>query len=258
MDAKSGAPCWASLVAHDADSARHFYSSVLGWEYRSGGTDGSYTVAHDADGAPVAGLAAMPTQAGWPASWSAYFSVDSADDAASRVTERGATVAVGPVRFGGGRTVLAADQVGAVFGLWEGGEIAGWQVGRFGSPAWLELHTGDPFAAAVFYGEVVGWATDETSSNEVTFEHDEVFVRSNGHIVAGMRGVMSAHEPDHDAVSRPHWRVYFRVPDVDRVAQTAMAAGGHLEGPPTDTKLGRVAVFRDPEGARFAVISGEG
>ncbi|MET8748036.1 hypothetical protein [Streptomyces sp. NPDC004728] len=67
-------------------------------------------------------------------------------------------VGVGPVSYPpGGRAALVADREGATFGIWKGGVLVEWSFGVERSPAWLEFHTGDGFAATVFYGEVLGW-----------------------------------------------------------------------------------------------------
>lgn len=267
-----GAPCWVSLLTRDLAAAQHFYGALLGWTFRPGSQRlGPYVVAM-ADGVPVAGVGAT-SQVGMPASWTAYFHADSADTVAERVRERGATVAVGPVPFGRGRVAWAADPAGAVFGIWEGDSDPGWHSGTLaGSPAWIELRTGDAFAAAIFYGEVFGWDNDNDNDTDadtdadtgaegagkpgrcdVCYEHDRVLLRIDGKTAAGLRGGVSTPDPK----IRSRWQVYFAVDDVDSVARHAVALGGSVEAPPGDSPYGRVATLRDFEGGLFSVTARE-
>ncbi|MGP3981617.1 VOC family protein [Streptomyces sp. KR80] len=240
-------------MAHDLKAAQDFYAAVLGWHYKPGFQgQGSYSVAL-AHGTPVAGLAATARTLGFPVSWTAYFAADSADRVAERVRERSATVAVGPIEFGKGRVVWAADPQDAVFGIWEGEVDPDWRVRRRGSgaPAWLELRTRDPFAAALFYGEVFDWDAKEADRLDVRYEDEHVVVRIGGHMVAMLcgGGVESAPDPH----VRPQWHVHFCVDDVEAAARQVLAAGGAVVSPPADSTVGPVAAFRDPEGALFHV-----
>lgn len=268
-----GAPCWVSLLVHDLPAAEHFYGSLLGWAFRPGSQRlGPYAVALK-DDVPVAGIAAAARRLGMPVTWTAYFHVDSADIAAGRVRERGATLAVGPVPFGRGRVAWAADPAGAVFGIWEGEADPGWQVDRTaGAPAWIELRTGDAFAAAIFYGEVFGWGSDEPGRCDVGYEHDRVVLRVDGRTAAGLRGepppggragrergtVRQGGRPGvPDPRIQPRWHVYFWVDDVADVARHADALGGSVASPPADSPFGRVATLRDPAGGQFSVTARE-
>jgi len=251
-----GAPCWVSLITHDLKAAQDFYATVLGWEYRPGFGRDEYVVA-SAGGTPVAGIGALAHSMGFPVSWSAYFAVESADKAADRIRERGATVAVGPIEFGPGRVAWVADQAGATFGIWEGRIDPEWRVGRgTGTPAWLELRTRDVFESAIFYSEVLGWDVEPPDRCDMRYEHDQVFVRIDGRTVAGIRG--GAVEAAPDPRVRPRWHVYFCVSDVDAAAESAAAAGGMVVSPPRQGYYGREATVRDPEGGMFTVTSDQG
>ncbi|HXS83055.1 MAG TPA: VOC family protein, partial [Methylomirabilota bacterium] len=53
-----------------------------------------------------------------------------------------------------------------------------------------------------------------------------------------------------------HWLPYFAVSSVDASAQKAGALGAQTFVPPTDIPgTGRFAVFADPQGATFAIIT---
>jgi hypothetical protein len=52
-----------------------------------------------------------------------------------------------------------------------------------------------------------------------------------------------------------HVLVYFAVHDCDETCETAVRLGGRVTSPPFDTPHGRIAVLRDDQGARFAVLA---
>ncbi|MEV4431669.1 VOC family protein [Streptomyces sp. NPDC049555] len=245
-----GQPCWVSLLTADLPAAQDFYSAVLGWTYRPGSLGEGFMVALS-DGQPVAGLSDAARGLGVAVNWTCYFAVGDADLVASRVRERGATVAVGPLTVGRGRVALAADPAGAVFGFWEGEKLSSWSIGAGSAPAWLELRTRDAFAAAMFYGEIFEWAVERPDRCEVRYEDDAVTVESHGRTVACLRG--GAVEADPDPRIRPRWHVYFRVEDVEKAVEAALAAGGALVSEPAHSRAGRAATLRDPEGGLFTI-----
>ncbi|MFE4538487.1 VOC family protein [Streptomyces scopuliridis] len=248
----NGAPCWVSLMARDLDAAQVFYGAVLGWSFRPTALGDEFSLALN-NGAAVAGIGALAPSLQAAVAWTPYFAVADADLVSARIRERGATVAVGPLPMHTGRATLAADPDGAVFGFWEGRTIAGWSVGRGSAPARLELRTRDAFSAAIFYGQVLGWGSDEKESCEVHYEDDQVLVRDGAHTVAALRG--GAIESAPDPQIRPRWHVYFRVADVTAAARAAAAAGGLVVTPPDLTPAGEEATLRDPDGGLFTVVS---
>ncbi|WP_405987234.1 VOC family protein [Streptomyces sp. NBC_00872] len=240
-------------MARDLRGVQNFYGRALGWTFRPTTLGDEFRVAL-ADGFAVAGIGALATSLQAAVTWTPYFLVDDADTAAARVRERGATIAVGPLAMPTGRATLAADPDGAVFGFWEGETIPGWSVGRGSGPARLELRTRDAFAAAIFYGQVLVWGSDERESCEVHYEDHQVMVRDGTHTVAALRG--GAVESAPDPQIRPRWHVYFRVPDVDSAVVAASAAGGVVVAPPAPSGPGgpgREATLRDPDGGLFTI-----
>ncbi|MCE7083427.1 VOC family protein [Streptomyces sp. ST2-7A] len=250
-----GVPGRISLTVRDLRAVQDFYAVVLGWEYEPRPGNGVAQCSALADGMVVGALGAVSGSAGVPGAWTPHFLVDSADRIAGRVRDRGATVAVGPLRVGEGRAVWAADPAGAVFGLWEGPGDPVWRGGCGpGAPAWLELRTDDPFASAMFYGNVFEWDAPDHEYVDIGFEHDRVVVRVEGRTVARMYGGGLEEAPD--PILRPSWQVHFRVRDVDASARVATAAGGSVTLGPHDTPFGRGATLRDPEGALFHLVAG--
>ncbi|NJQ00295.1 VOC family protein [Streptomyces zingiberis] len=248
-----GAPCWVSLITADLQEAMDFYGRVLGWEYKPGFHRREYRVAH-LGGVPVAGVGALARTMGFPVAWSPYFAVSSADRAADRIRERGATVAVGPIEFGPGRVAWAADPTGAPFGIWEGVTEPKWPVRRGpGFPAWLELRTRDVFAATIFYSETLGWDTEPPERCEVRYVNEEVLLRVEGRPVGGLRG--GALEEAPDPRIRPRWHVHFCAVDVNAAVERAVAAGGEVVVPPEESEHGLRAKVRDSQGGLFTLTS---
>ncbi|WP_098897522.1 VOC family protein [Streptomyces sp. st77] len=248
-----GIPCWVSLMTRDLRAAQDFYGTVLGWTFRSGTLGEGFSVAH-VGALPVAGIGQIAPGLPTAVSWTPYFAVPNADTAASRVRERGGTIAVGPIRIGPGRGAMAADREGAAFGFWEG-RTPPWSFGRDSAPASLELRTSHAFDCAIFYAEVFGWASEEPGGCEVGYAYlqDAVVVRQGGRTVATLRGGGDASSPD--TLLRPRWHVRFQVEDLEAVTDAARAAGG-TAGPPVDSPAdGSEAVIRDPDGAVFTVCA---
>ncbi|MFC4031838.1 VOC family protein [Streptomyces polygonati] len=246
-----GAPCWVNLSARDLESAEKFYGSVLGWEFRSTSMGDHFAIALR-HGKPIAGIGAVASDMQVAVVWTPYFAVPDIDEAAGRIRERSATVALGPVAFASGRAMVAADRDNAVFGLWEGRLPNGWETWHEQGPVVLRLRTRDAFEAAIFYGGVLRWADGKPGGALVSYENEEVVVRSRGEIVArlGSGAVEAAPDPG----IRPHWEVQFAVEDVAACITAARALGGTLIGSGTSGD-GAYAELGDPDGGRFTVVA---
>jgi predicted enzyme related to lactoylglutathione lyase len=250
-DPARGAPCWVSLAARDLEGPEKFYGSVLGWQFRPTSLGDRFVVAMTG-GRPVAGIGAVAAELQVAVAWTPYFAVGQADEAAARIRERSATVALGPMAFAvSGRALLAADRDGAVFGVWDGRMPGGWQTWRDEGPVVVRLRTRDAFEAAIFYGGVLEWDKDHPDAVTVAYEDDEVVVRSRGSVVARLSSGAVGAAPDPDL--RPHWSVQFRVPDVRACAEAARDMGGSVLDRGR-SPAGEYAELRDPDGARFTVL----
>jgi predicted enzyme related to lactoylglutathione lyase len=249
-DVPRGAPCWAQLTARDLRSAEKFYGSVLGWDFRNTTLGDHFAVALSS-GRPVAGIAGLATDLQIAVGWTPYFFVPQLDEAAARIRERSATVALGPVAFASGRALLAADRDGAVFGVWDGRLPTGWETWNDQGPITLRLRTRDAFEAAIFYGGVLTWADGSPDHCTVDYEHEEVVVRSRGAVVARLSS--GAVEAAPDPAIRPHWDVQFTVADLDAAVAAARDLGGALVKRGT-SPVGDYAELRDPEGGLFTAV----
>ncbi|MFD0555119.1 VOC family protein [Streptomyces rectiviolaceus] len=244
-----GAPCWVSLTTRDLSAAEKFYTAVLGWDWRSGKLGDQYRFA-SVGGVPVAGVSAVEAMGQKAFAWTPFFAVSDADETVARGQERGGTTAVGPISFPPGRAALLADRDGAVFGVWEGELVADWEEWRRAAPVFVELHTRDAFDAAIFYAEVLGWASEAEGSCEVHYENEKVVLRSGADTVAHIHS--GAVDSARDPAIRPRWQIHFAVADVEACVQAARAHGGSLVKEAGD--VGE-AVLSDSDGARFVVNS---
>lgn len=242
-----GAPCWVSLTTRDLEAAQKFYHAVLGWDWRSGKLGDQYWFA-SVNGVPVAGVSAVETMGQMAVAWTPFFAASNADETVARSRERGGTTAVGPISFPPGRAAVLADRDGAVFGIWEGELVSGWEEWRREAPAFVELYTRNAFDAAIFYAEVLGWASTSPGGCEVHYEDDEVVLRSQGDVVARIHSGAVDSAPD--PAIRPRWKIHFTVADVEACAQAARDHGGAVLQGATGAAE---AVLSDPDGARFVV-----
>lgn len=113
-----------------------------------------------------------------------------------------------------------------------------------GTPAWVDVASPDPQAAAAFYGGLFGWEAD-FSMGEASGGYGSLL--RGGRQVAGIGPTMGG---------PPAWTTYVKVGRADEtVAQVTEAGGTVLAGPmdlPNDA--GRMAACADPEGAVISVI----
>jgi predicted enzyme related to lactoylglutathione lyase len=113
--------CWNELMTADVEKAKAYYAAVLGWTYtESPMPDGTYTLAHAAEGGdPVAGIFPWPEENG-PTGWFAYIEVTSVDEIVARTPAAGGKVMRGPWPIPGvGRIALVTDASGAGIGFLE-------------------------------------------------------------------------------------------------------------------------------------------
>ena len=112
-----------------------------------------------------------------------------------------------------------------------------------------QLNTSDPEAASGFYAALFDWQIDplDTGGGPPYWSIQRADGRLNG-------GMMPLPE-DEGAVS--HWLAYFVSADLDAAVQAVGELGGQVVVPPTAIPAGRFAVARDPQGAYFALFTGE-
>jgi predicted enzyme related to lactoylglutathione lyase len=244
---RPGTPCWVILVTPDPGRTGSFYAGLFGWSVPAAG-GGFVTV--ESDQGEVAGILALPAeaaQAGAASRWLIYLATDDVGASLERVRASGGEIVAPAFDVGHlGRMAMAADGMGAQFGLWEAGTHPGAVVtGRVGSLTWAELRTRSRASAAGFYEAVFGWEVQAVQSGAeayITCLLDQV-------PVAGMVELGAA-----DGRSPSFWMPYFAVDDCDAAASLADGLGGEVCAPPHEAGGLRLAVLRDPLGALFYVV----
>jgi predicted enzyme related to lactoylglutathione lyase len=254
---KQGEPCWTDHSSRDPEAAVSFYSGLFGWEAEDQmppEAPGHYYMCRVA-GRDVAALGSQQAEDA-PPMWNTYVAVDSADDAAPRVTEAGGTALGEPFDvFDAGRMAVLMDQAGAPFCIWQANRHIGAQlVDEPGAMVWNELTTRDVDGSKRFYGAVFGWQATpmDMGDFEYTLWHlaDEAEPTSDNAIGGMMPMVGDSWPPE----LPPFWMVYFRVADTDATAVRCEELGGKIASPGFDLPVGRMAVLTDPLGAVFSVL----
>jgi hypothetical protein len=249
-----GAPCWADLLAPDQDSAKRFYSAVLGWEFQDMGAElGHYTMCL-ANGKPVAALMPpSPEMAGMPPEWNVYLATADVGAALAKAESAGGKVALKahPIP-GAGTMAFVVDPSGASFGLWQAAGHIGSQLwAEPGAMCWNQLATTGGTEVDAFYRAVFGYAGQEQIGDGSAFDY--TVWRAAGvpegepAEVAGCWKVPAEQLPG----GRPSWDSYFTVPDVDAAARTVADGGGKVVHGPEDSPYGRMCAILDPSGAHL-------
>jgi predicted enzyme related to lactoylglutathione lyase len=235
---------WAELITSDADAAKAFYANVFGWTYddQPVGEGQVYSMALR-DGKTVGALAAGDDR---PPHWNCYVSVENVDQSAARSGELGATLLAEPFDvMDAGRMAVIADPNGSVLQLWQAGRTIGAQlVNADGSLTWNDLITADVDKSLEFYGPLFGWTFQEIpeSGGYRVIKNGE---RSNG-------GIMPRQGPQ-----QPGWLPYFGHADVERLLEEIPGYGGAVLTGAMHLPNGTIAVVGDPQGAAFAVFTGD-
>lgn len=248
-----GTPCWIDAIVPDIQRAMTFYNALLGWQLNDEGAEfGHYQIAK-LDGRSVAAMSPKTPEMGdMPAVWTTYLAVTDADKTASKITEAGGQLLMPPDDVGDkGRLAIAADPSGAVFGLWQAGEITGLRIANVpGALVWNECMTRDFEGGKAFYTEVFGYHANDMSSEGFSYATLDL----NGRPIGGLGGLPA----DVPTEVPSHWSVYFGVSDTDSTVAKIRELGGTINGEPHDSPYGRMAQVADDQGIPFNIISVSG
>jgi predicted enzyme related to lactoylglutathione lyase len=119
---RAGTIGWIDLTLANAHAARDFYRAVVGWEYEevAVGDHTDYIMKAGAEGVPVAGICnARGQNAGLPACWLMYITVDDLAAALKRVEQTGGRILRPSAQTGGGTFAVIADPSGAACALFQ-------------------------------------------------------------------------------------------------------------------------------------------
>lgn len=246
-----GTFCWPELCSGDAAASKAFYGGVFGWEaHDKGMPEGAYTIFRS-DGQDVGAMYEMNEErkrAGVRPHWNSYVAVADADETARKAAELGGKVLGGP--FDGtdvDRMANLQDPEGVTFCIWQSmGPHDPVRLGDVNSLCWTELYTSDAEKAKAFYSSLFGWRAQPFEDGS----HYTIFSLPDDERGVGGMMTMCSEMP-----GGPHWLPYFRVEDTDGTVERVGELGGIVANPPMDIpKVGRIAMFADPQGATFAVI----
>jgi uncharacterized protein len=248
----NGEFCWVDLATPDVDAATRFYGDLLGWDRERYDPDpDGYWYFRRGDKL-IAGLE-TPRMVGQVPAWLGYVRIDDAGATAVRVAQAGGTVLAGPLEVPGGAGSLAVcqDREGAVFGLWQPGELKGAQlVNEPGCWTWNNLMTRDVDAAMDFYGQVFGWTATQPEGAPDYIWNWQVDGQRWPEGLGGLMRMGTDMPPD----APPYWQVYLMVESADEAVGKTTAAGGNLIFGPLDTPVARMAVVFDPQGANVSLL----
>jgi predicted enzyme related to lactoylglutathione lyase len=242
---------WVDLTSTDQAAAKEFYSSLFGWEAQDSPVgEGAYYSMMLVGGKHVCAIAPQPQQqreAGMPAMWNSYITVESADEAAERAKELGANVHAPPFDvMQAGRMAVIQDPQGAFFMVWEPRENIGAQlVNAPGALVWNELSSSDLEASSAFYGGLFGWQVAPFEGSPEPYLSIKNGEANNG----GMREPSAPGTP-------PHWLVYFGMEEIEAGLAKVSELGGTILAGPIDIQIAKIGVVMDPQGAVFALYAG--
>jgi uncharacterized protein len=248
----NGEFCWVDLATPDVDAATKFYGDLLGWDRERYDPDpDGYWYFRRGDQL-IAGLETIRMEGQAPA-WLGYVKVDDLAAPAGKVGDAGGRVLAGPLEVPGGAGTVAVcqDREGAVFGLWEPGELKGAElVNEPGSWTWNNLMTRDIDAARDFYGQLFGWTATQPEGAPDYIWNWQVDGQRWPEGLGGLMRMGTDMPPD----APPYWQVYLMVESVDEAVEKTKAAGGNLVFGPVDTPIARMAVVVDPQGANVSLL----
>jgi uncharacterized protein len=244
--------CWVELVSPDVEAAAKFYGELLGWKREQYEPDPEGYWYFRRDGKRVAGLEGFRTEGQVPA-WLGYVKVDDLAATADRVRDAGGTVLEGPLQVPGdaGSLAICRDTEGAVFALWQPGELKGAQlVNEPGAWTWNNLLTRDVDGAKDFYGRVFGWSAAQPEGAPDYIWNWQVDAQRWPEGLGGLMRMGTDMPPD----APPHWQVYLMVENADEAVEKTKVEGGNLIFGPVDIPIARMAVVFDPQGANVALL----
>jgi hypothetical protein len=248
-DYKHGTFSWADLSTSDTDGAKRFYGELFGWELEDmdAGDGMTYSMAN-LDGKPVGAI--FQGDGSLPPHWNSYVTVDDLDAMPEKVKAAGGEVTVEPFDvMEVGRMAVIQDPTGAFLNLWEEkGHIGAGVVNVPGALTWNDLNTTDPQKASDFYGELFGW-----TFQKVDDATEYWVIQNDGRSNGGLRPIDNSQPGEVPA----HWLPYFACSDVQEAGSRVEELGGRTFFGPMDVPGGSFVVVGDPQGAAFALFSGE-
>ena len=257
MSRPTGTTTWLDLGSTDLRAAQAFYTELFGWEFEDAGEEYGHYRMIRSNGTLVAGAMDVsgitcPDGDPLPSEWTVYLAVDDLDARVAKAQAAGAQIIVSPtVAADAGSFAIVLDLAGYPIGLWQAGDIEGYEfTAATGTPVWFEVMTHDFDAAARFYTEVLD---AELVPMTEEMEDDSFRYVTNGAQDTATWGLGDATGviPEGEG----GWRIYFAVEACDAAVERIRELGGSLLDGPIDSPFGRIATVADPTGASFQICA---
>ena len=179
-----GAPCWVNLLARDLRATQEFYGAVLGWSFRPGSLGEEFP-------SPCWRGSRWSASVHWRRSCRARWrgrrtSLSPMPTRPRPGSVRGATVGVGPLKFGPGRAALARTAIGRSPDCGRAVPCPGRSVEGRLRHTWSCVpgtRSMPPSSTARSWAGASG----EPGACHVDYEHDQVVVRDGPRMVATLR-----------------------------------------------------------------------
>lgn len=240
---------WHDLTTPDVESAKKFYSAVVGWS--SSEQFPGYTV-FNVGKAGVGGIMETPPDMkSMPPMWMGYVFTPDVDAACKLAIKLGGKIYreawdVPSV----GRIAVIGDPTGAGLMIMqprstEQGEMA--KEGAVGTIGWNELHAGDLIVAWDFYSALFGWTKGEAIDMGPMGPYQ--LFQIDGKDIGGMMKKM-------DSMPVPSWAYYFNVDGIDKAVDRISKAGGKIAMGPHQVPGDQwIVTGQDIQGAFFSLVS---
>jgi uncharacterized protein len=257
----TGGFIWYELMTTDPEGAKAFYDSVVGWSIGEATPEyGGYRMIGRSDGGFAGGVLPMTPemlQEGTRPGWLGYLNVADVDAKLASIESAGGKTYMPPIDIPSvGRVAMMGDPQGVPFYIMRPIPPADrpdaasdvFSPDAVQRVAWNELATSDQKSALDFYQREFGWTKGEAMPMG---EMGEYQLLSHDGVPIGAIMTKAADKP-------ARWRFYFRVPDVDAAKRALEAHRGTVVHGPVEVPGGdRVLIGIDPQGAEFALVSGQ-
>jgi predicted enzyme related to lactoylglutathione lyase len=250
---------WYELMTPDAEGAKAFYDSVVGWMISDPEPAyNGYRMIGRSDGKFAGGVLPLTQemqQHGARPTWLGYICVSDVDASVASIEQGGGKALMPAFDIPNvGRVAMVSDPQGAPFYIMKpippsndpDAKSDVFSVDQPQRVRWNELATSDPDAGLDFYRREFGWGQDGDMDMGEMGKYR--FIQSNGvNIGAVMR------KPPQLPVSL--WTYYIGVDDIDRAVDAIKAGGGQIFNGPMEIPGGEFALnAMDPQGASFGLV----
>lgn len=263
-DTDKGAFIWYELMTPDADAAKSFYGSVVGWDIEAAAgsdDDMDYRMIRRSDGGFAGGVLNLSREmvaGGATPAWYGYVHVPNVDAAVAAFREAGGTLHFDQCVEGVGRMALLNDAQGAPIYVMtpeppeHDPDVRSdvFDYAKAQHVRWNELSTTDQDGAIAFYTGVFGWTQE--GAMPMLFEGGDMGEYSFLHHDGGMIGAVMRKPP---AMPQSSWVYSIGVEDIDRALAAVSDGGGTLVHGPGEIPGGEFsAVCTDPQGVVFGLV----